>query len=411
MIETNWAGNHRYRADTIEHPATIEALARIILSAEHVRPLGSRHSFNDIADAPVLVSLEQLDKTIEVCADRTAVRVSGHATYAEVAARLGAEGLALHNMASLPHISIAGAVATGTHGSGDANGNLATAVTGLELVTADGAIVAVSKGDENFDGMVVGLGALGVVTHLTLAVEPSFEVQQFVFEGLRWERLEESFGAVFAGGYSVSVFTRWSESAAEQVWVKCRGGDNQMAERFFGAKAATVDRHPILEMPADACTAQLGVVGRWADRLPHFRAGFTPSAGAEIQSEFFVARDDAVGAMAAIRGIAHEIEPVLLVSEIRTIAADGLWMSPHYGRASTALHFTWRQEPVAVHRAVARVEEALAPFSARPHWGKVFTAFDSEGVDRLPDFLRLVDRLDPEGKFRNRWFDEWFTAP
>jgi xylitol oxidase len=322
--------------------------------------------------------------------------------------------MALHNLASLPHISIAGAIATATHGSGDANGNLATAVSAMELVTSDGEELTVARGEADFEGLVVGLGALGVVTRVTLDVEPAYEVRQRVFEGLEWDALHEHFDAITASGYSVSVFTRWG-ATVDQVWIKSRVTEapEQEREALFGAVAATVDRHPILGLDAVNCTPQLGAPGPWSDRLPHFRMGFTPSNGEEIQSEYHVARHHAEGAIRAVHALSETLRPVLQVCEIRTIAADELWMSSQYGRPTVALHFTWTREPEAVARVLVDLEAALAPFGARPHWGKAFRATAAEIAplyERLPDFARLARRLDPRGAFRNDWLERHVLA-
>jgi xylitol oxidase len=399
VIGANWAGTHSYRAQRLHRPAGVEELREIVARAPRVRVLGSRHSFTDIADSAELVSLEALPADVAV--EGGSVSVSAGLRYGELAEALQAEALALHNLASLPHISVAGAVATATHGSGDANGNLATAVAALELVTSEGEVVRVARGDEDFDGMVVGLGALGAVTRIVLDAEPTYEVAQRVFEGLAWEELFEHLDAITGCGYSVSVFTRWGE-VADQVWVKSR---TDPPEELFGARPATVERHPILGLDPVNCTAQLGVPGPWFDRLPHFRMGFTPSAGEEIQSEYHVGRSDAVGAIEAVRGLADVLRPVLQVCEIRTIAADALWMSPQYERDSVAIHFTWEREPDAVRRVLAQVEAALEPFDPRPHWGKLFLRAPS--YPRTPDFARLAARLDPRGAFRNDWMERF----
>jgi xylitol oxidase len=378
-----------------------------VARAPRVRVLGSRHSFSAIADADELVALDGLPADVVVDRDAGTVTCGAAMTYGELATALAAEGLALHNLASLPHISVAGAVATATHGSGDANGNLATAISGLELVTSTGDVVTASRGDDDFDGMVVGLGALGAVTRVALDVEPAYEVRQRVFEALNWDALYEHFDAITATGYTVSVFTRWGD-AVDQVWVKSRVDDAPERTRgeLFGAVAATVDRHPILGLDPVNCSRQLGVPGPWSDRLPHFRMGFTPSKGEEIQSEYQVPRAQAEAAIRAVHGLADTLRPVLQVSEIRTIAADGLWMSPQYGQATVGLHFTWTREPEAVARVLVDLEAALAPFQARPHWGKVFLA-DAATLaplyERRDDFAALAERLDPRGAFRNAW--------
>src|ERR687886_1278848 len=308
----NWAGNYTYRAQKLHRPSTIEQVQEIIANAPHVRVLGSRHSFNDIADSPELISLEAMP--MDVVVDHAANTVSFNAAlkYGQLVETLSAEGVALHNLASLPHISVAGAVATATHGSGDTNGNLATAVAGLQLVTSSGEIIEATRGEPDFDGLVVGLGALGAVTRITLDVEPAYEMRQRVFEGLSWEALFEHFDEISSCGYSVSVFTRWGETI-DQVWVKSRVTDEpeQVESNLFGAVAAEVDRHPILGLDASSCTPQLGRPGPWSDRLPHFRMGYTPSSGEELQSEYLVPRRHAVGAIEAVRTLADEIRPLI----------------------------------------------------------------------------------------------------
>ena len=403
----NWAGNYVYGAEKLHRPSTVEQVREIVATAPAVRVLGSRHSFNDIADSSELLTLEDMPR--DVVFDRAAGAVSFNAglKYGELMDALGAEGVALHNLASLPHISVAGAVATATHGSGDTNGNLATAVAGLELVTSDGEVVESFRGEPDFDGLVVGLGALGAVTRITLDVESAYEVRQRVFEGLGWEALFENFDEITSCGYSVSVFTRWGENV-DQVWVKSRVTDEpeNVRDDLFGAVAATVDRHPILGLDAASCTPQLGRPGLWSDRLPHFRMGFTPSSGEELQSEYLIPRRHAVGAIGAVRALAEKIRPVLQVSEIRSVAADRLWMSTSYGRETVCIHFTWKPEREAVGDVIVQLEAALAPFGARPHWGKVFHTEAAEIAplyERLPDFVRLVERLDPRGAFRNSW--------
>jgi xylitol oxidase len=369
--------------------------------------LGSRHSFNDIADADELLVLDGLPGEVSVDHDAGTVTVPAAMRYGELAERLRAEGLALANLASLPHISVGGAVATATHGSGDANGNLATAVAGLELVCGTGELLTAARGDPDFDGLAVGLGSLGAVTRLTLDVEPDYQVRQRTFEGLAWDRLFGHLGEITSAGYSVSLFTRWGETV-DQVWVKSRvtGAPEEVRQELFGAVAATQDRHPILGIDPVNCTRQLGVPGPWSDRLPHFRMGFTPSSGEELQSEYHLPREHAVAALQALRGLSGVIRPVLQVSELRTVAADRLWMSPQHGRDTLSVHFTWHKDWPAVRAVLAEVEAALAPFGARPHWGKLFLAGGADLAplyERLGDFTRLAGQLDPRGVFVNDW--------
>jgi xylitol oxidase len=407
VATTNWAGNYSYRAGTVHRPETLDELRAIVSRAPRVRALGSRHSFNEIADSDELVAMDSLPADVVFDHEAQTVSLGGGLRYGDLAGTLAAEGVALANLASLPHISVAGAISTGTHGSGDGNGNLATSVAGIVLATSEGELVSAARGDPDFDGMIVGLGALGAVTRVTLDVEPAYEVRQRVFEGLAWDALFENFDAISACGYSVSVFSRWEETA-DQVWVKSRVSEaaEDIRDDLFGARAATTDRHPIIGIDPVNCTPQLGVPGAWSDRLPHFLMGFTPSSGDEIQSEFIVARRDAVAAIEAVRAIGDEIRPLLQVTELRTIAADRLWMSPQYGQDSLAIHFTWTSDQAAVERVLVDIEDALAPFHPRPHWGKVFLA-DAATIasryERLPDFAALAERLDPRGAFRNDW--------
>jgi xylitol oxidase len=407
----NWAGNITFRAARRHRPSTIDELRRVIAESERIRAIGTAHSFNRIADSTGdLVSVSGLRPSISIDAEAATVTVGGAMRYGDFARDLHAAGYALHNLGSLPHISVAGAVATGTHGSGDRNGNLATAVRALRMVTADGDLVTLRRGEAGFDGAVVALGMLGVVVDVTLAIEPTFEVRQFVFERLPWSRLVESFDEIFRDAYSTSLFTSWSGPVVDQVWRKKRtdefappGGD------WFGAVPATGPLHPIRSMPADNCTAQLGAPGPWHERLPHFRLEFTPSAGDELQSEFLVPREHAVAALTAVDGIRDRIAPVLQISEIRSIAADELWLSPSYRRETIGLHFTWIPDTAAVLPVAAAVEEVLAPFAPRPHWGKIFTtALDAVAAryERWDDFQRLAATYDPGGKLRSQ-YDAW----
>jgi xylitol oxidase len=404
---TNWAGNYRYRASTLHRPSSIEELQEIVAARPRLRVLGSGHSFTDIADSSELVTIEALP--VELAVDRAAGTVSfgGTLRYGELAQALLEEGLALANLASLPHISVAGAVSTATHGSGIANGNLATSVAALELVRSDGSLLSVARDDPDFNGLVVALGAAGAVTRITLDVEPAYEVRQRVFEGLRWEELFEHLAEIGSRGYSVSAFTRWGD-IVDQVWVKSRVTDELevVDAELFGARAATVDRHPIIGLDPVNCTPQLGVPGPWSERLPHFRMGFTPSSGEEIQSEYHVPSRSAVDAIDAVRRLSDSLRPLIQVTEFRWIAGDELWMSPEYHNDTVAIHFTWAPEPDAVMRVLHDIEEALAPFEARPHWGKLFAA-DGSAIgalyERRADYIALLERIDPRGAFRNDW--------
>ncbi|EGG45000.1 MULTISPECIES: FAD-binding protein [Streptomyces] len=404
---TNWAGNIIYTAEELHRPRSLDALRAVVADSARLRVLGSGHSFNEIAEPGadgVLLSLDALPSEVAVDTAARTVRVGGGVRYAELARVVHAHGLALPNMASLPHISVAGSVATGTHGSGVANGPLAAAVREVELVTADGSTLVVGRDDPRFDGMVTSLGALGVVTALTLDLEPDYEVAQHVFTELPLEGLD--YEAVAASAYSVSLFTDWRAPGFRQVWLKRR--TDQAEVDFPWAAPATEKMHPVPGMPAVNCTEQFGVPGPWHERLPHFRAEFVPSSGAELQSEYLLPRGHATAALHAVEEIGAVLAPVLQTCEVRTIAADAQWLGPAYGRDSVALHFTWVEDTELVLPVVRRLESALDGFDARPHWGKVFTTAPATlraRYPRLADFAALAAELDPAGTFRNAFVE------
>ena len=405
---TNWAGNQQYSATALLHPRTLTELRRLVADTAALRILNTGHTFNEMADCDVLVGLDQLEGAcaIEVNRKTLSVVVGPAVTYAQLAVALEAEDLALANMASLPHISVAGAIATGTHGSGDRLGNLATSVRAVRLLTSEGEEIEIGMSDRCFPGVVIHLGALGIVLGVTLAVEPSYQLRQDVYLGMDWGTLAENLDAISSAGRSVSVFHDFGEQARE-VWVKRDPqAESDLISELFGAVAAAAPRNPVPGGDPVNCTPQLGVPGPWHERLPHFRSGFTPSAGDEIQSEYFVAREDGPAAIDALRELGDVIQPILYVAEMRTVAADDLWLSGQYHRDSIALHFTWRRQPEAVASACAEIERTLAPFSPRAHWGKASSLSAgaiAESFPRLADFLTLRDELDPSGKFLNTW--------
>ncbi len=414
---TNWAGNLTYRAARLHRPTSVAEVQEIVSRSPRVKALGSRHCFNDVADTTGdLVSLEDLQDDVAFDlpgGDAPGVAwVPGGMQYGRLLPELARRGYALHTLASLPHITVAGATATGTHGSGNRNGSLSTSVVGLELVRSDGELVTLGPGSPDLPGAVVHLGALGVVTRIGLRVQPTFSVRNNVYLGLTWERLAADLDGVADAAYSVSVFTNWHEITS--VWVKSRVDELETApEEFFGARSATVPTHMLPDTPVENLTQQLGVPGEWHERLPHFQVGFTPSRGEELQSEYFVPREHARTAVEALRALAPRLAPLLMAGEIRTVAADELWLSPAYGTDVLALHFTWLRDQPGVRAVLPAIEEALAPCDARPHWGKLFTTGAAE-LDRLyprlGDFRALVRRYDPRGAFRNDFLDRTVAA-
>lgn len=409
----NWAGNITYSTGNIHIPATTDAVRDVVKQCNKLRALGSRHSFNRIADSTQnQISLADLNQ-IEIDDAARTVTVGAGVKYGQLAPVIDARGFALHNLASLPHITVAGAIATATHGSGLHNGNLATVVRALELVNANGDLVhlARDKDGDAFLGAVVGLGSVGIVTRVTLDMQPTYQVGQTVYQDLSFDQLEHNLDSIFGAAYSVSLFTDWQHHRATQVWIKRRlapGENHQWAAEFYGAKRATEKLHPVTGHSAESCTEQMGIPGPWYERLPHFKMGFTPSSGRELQTEYLLPREHGYEAIMAVEKLKDRITPHLFVTELRTIAADNLWMSTAYQRDSLAIHFTWKPEWDAVKQILPQVEAQLKPFAPRPHWAKLFTVPPQQlqaEYARLGDFKTLLQRHDPGGKFRNEFID------
>ncbi len=406
---TNWAGNVTYATDRLHEADSVEKVRTLVRAEKKLKVLGTRHCFNTIADSRYnLLSLKPMHEVGVIDPDARTVTVEAGITYGQLCPYLDGKGWALHNLASLPHISVAGACSTATHGSGEKNGNLATAVAGLEMVTAAGDVVKLSPETDRdlFHGAVVGLGALGAITKVTLKLQPTYQVKQYVYENLPFDQMKEHFDEIQASGYSVSLFTDWQKHNVNELWIKSRVGGTEFGApaEYFGAKLATKNLHPIAEISAENCTEQMGVPGPWYERLPHFKMGFTPSAGKELQSEYFVPRQNAIDAILAVERLREQVSPHLLITEIRTIAQDDLWMSTCYQRPSVTIHFTWKPDWPAVQQVLPLIERELTPFAYRPHWGKLFTTDPAElrkKYERLRDFVELAKKYDPQGKFRN----------
>lgn len=409
---TNWAGNFSYSTKNLQSPKTIDEVQALVKKLDKLKVLGTRHCFNRIADSKAnLVSLAHFDEVIDLDKKAHTVTVGSGIRYGKLAEYLNKNGFALHNLASLPHISVAGACATATHGSGRGNGNLSTAVRAIEMINGRGELVTLSrdKDGEQFLGAVVGLGGLGVVTKVTLDIKPTFNIRQVVYENLSFGQLGHHFDDIMSSGYSVSLFTDWENKNISEVWVKQLDEPGaSIKPEFYGAKAATKNLHPIITLSAENCTEQMGVPGPWHERLPHFKMGFTPSSGKELQSEYFVPYHHAYEAMLAVEKLHAQISPHLFITEIRTIKEDNLWMSTCYKRSSATIHFTWKPEWAAVKKLLPMIESQLAPFNPRPHWGKLFTMAPQtlkSRYEKLPEFRQLLAHHDPKGKFRNEFLD------
>jgi alditol oxidase len=409
---TNWAGNLTYSTDNLLTPKNIAELQEAIKKCKKLRGLGTKHCFNKIADSDQnQISSSAFNKVVSLDKINNTVTVEAGIKYGEFCKYLDDNGYALHNLASLPHISVAGACATSTHGSGIKNGSLATAVVAIEFVNGKGELVQLTKEKDGgeFLGAVVNLGALGMVTKLTLGLQPTFKMKQVVYQNLPMSELENNFEAIMSAGYSVSLFTDWKNKNVSEVWIKSKSDDmKNVAPTFYGATLATKNLHPIEALDPVNCTEQMAVEGPWYERMPHFKMGFTPSSGKELQSEFFIPFENAFQGLMAIEKLNEKVSPHLMITEVRAIAADDLLMSPFYKKACVAFHFTWKQEIEAVNAVLPFIEQALAPYNPRPHWGKVFTmqpAVLQSRIEKLHEFTSLMSKHDPEGKFRNAFID------
>lgn len=410
-VRKNWARNYTYQAENYHEPATVEQLQELVRKLNKQKALGSRHCFNNIADSPTnQISTAKLKGIVKLDKENKTITIESGTRYGDFSEELHQSGFALHNLASLPHITVVGACATATHGSGVKNGNLATPVVAVELINPQGELIKLDRDHPDFHAVVVGLGAFGIISKITLEIENTYQVKQNVFLDLPLESVQNHFNEIMTSGYSVSLFTNWMDQKVSEVWVKRRMDSNleDLGDEFYGAKAATRNLHPVIHQSANSCSEQMGVPGPWHERLPHFKMGFTPSTGAELQSEFFVPYTNAVEAILAVEQLKEEIYPHLIISEIRTIAADNFWMSPCYKQDSIAIHFTWKPKKEEVMKMIPKIETVLQPFGVRPHWGKLFTIRPDilhDRYERYTDFLSLAKQYDPEGKFRNQYLE------
>ncbi len=399
----NWSKNVDFNDRDFLQPGSLAELQEMVRSNQKIRARGTAHSFNEIANTSgCAINLAKMPRVIEVNSNKSSVRVAAGLTYGELAPVLQSQGWALNNLASLPHISIAGSISTGTHGSGIKNQSLANQVISLDIVTCEGELRHIDRTNPAFSALVVGLGLGGIVYQYELKVEPTFEIRQVIYPQIPFDILQRNFDEIMGTAYSVSYFTDWSSDQVGNLWCKFR--DNEVIPKSVGGNSKAESKyHPIPSVDPTACTDQFGESGDWHQRLPHFRLEFTPSVGEEIQTEFFIDRKDAAAALDVISKLGDVIYPLLWITELRTIAADELWLSGAYQRDTVAIHFTWKKVD-AIYSVIQKVEDALRPFNYRPHWGKVFTAdakYLSTVYPRMGEFKALILALDPSKKFEN----------
>lgn len=401
----NWSKNVDFNDRDYLQPESLSELQELVRVHQKLRARGTAHCFNEIANtSSYAINLSKMPKTIEVDSTSYSVKVAAGLKYGELAPILHQQGWALNNLASLPHISIAGSISTGTHGSGINNKNLANQVLSLDLVTAEGELRHIDHANPAFNAIVVGLGLGGVIYQYELKIEPTYQIRQVIYPSIPLDVLQRNFDGIMGTAYSVSYFTDWSSDQVGNLWCKFR--DNEVIpESVGGCTKAEKKYHPIPSVDPVACTDQLGEPGYWHERLSHFKLEFTPSVGEEIQTEFFVDRKDAAVAIEAVSKLGSEIAPLLWISELRTVAQDELWLSGAYQRDTLAIHFTWKKLDV-IYPVIERVEAALKPFNYRPHWGKVFTAdatYLKNVYPKMGEFQALMQALDPGKKFENNF--------
>ncbi|MGI9613109.1 MAG: FAD-binding protein [Acidimicrobiales bacterium] len=414
----NWSLNIDFNAAAVHEPTTIDELQSIVARAPKAKALGSAHSFNTIADTGGdMISMAGLDRVIGVDREAKTVTVEGGISYGALGPLLHSEGSALRNLASQPQFTIAGACATATHGSGDGNRGLATQVVSVDLITGTGDLVTIDDDDEDFAAVAVGLGAFGAIARATLAVTETYDVAQELHLDLPLSNAIDHLDEIFASAYSVSYFTDFRSNTINQLWRKhhLEPGDGrlpQTPDRYFGATRAAEKLAPSGAKDADRVTDQLLESGPWFERLPHGRFDVPLEPGSQLQSEYFVEREDGPAALAALAELGPVMSPVMVMGEVRTVAGDELWLSP-YPTDSLALHLSWTTDWAAVRPVLREVEAALAPFAPRPHWGKLYEMESSSIVERYPrfgDWAAAVERLDPAGVFRNPFLDDLLAA-
>lgn len=403
----NWSENFTFEATGVERPKTIAQLQDVVAAAPRAKAVGTRHCFTRIADSPggVLVDTSGLDVGVTVDHDTMTATVPAGWSYSKIVAELEAQGVALPNLASLPHVSIAGATATGTHGSGDTNQVMAACMSGIELVDGEGELRTIDSGHPDLKALSVGLGAFGIFTTLTVDVEPSYLVQGAYFRETSWQNLLDNLDDVMASAYSVNLHAAYSDTNVRGIWSKYRLEGSEpldLPDELFGMTRVegqlTPGKNTIINEP-----------GPWSERLAHFTPESAPSAeGDELQTEYFVDRKHGAAAINALRKMGADLDPHLHGTEIRTVASDDLWLSPCYRRETLSLGMTWRKHEPEVRALLPRMEEALAPFEARPHWAKLF-AYDRSALldqfEHLDATLTLAESYDPNGTFNNPYLE------
>ena len=435
-IPQNWAKTVYYN-HTIHYPKTVEEIQHILQYHAKIRVLGSMHSFNNITKLPqefngVYISMSNMNQVIKCCRGER-VTIQPGITFGELGEYLHERNFGFHNMASLPHITVGGAISTGTHGAGVFNGNLASHVMQVKLISADGKLRTYRIGqDPEFQHIPVSFGLAGIIVEIELDIVPDYDIQQCIYENLPFNTIKKSdYKTAFSSAYSFSIFTQWKNRKFTSIWAKyrLRKGRNGNEESIMidcpdmnKIKPSSNKVHPL---PGGDTSFVSGGIGKNYKEpgyvgLPHFLMEGVPSQGEELQSEYFVSSHmfDVV-----IEVLFHHFEEnpklydLLYVSEMRFVAGDKLTLSPqHVLGSSIGFHFTWKKEFDQVVDALKGIENVLKPYNALPHMGKLFTMTGRElegkyGQRNLRAFQSFVAPLDPLKKFVNPFLQNLILLP
>ncbi len=413
----NWSGHTSFTARRYHEPTSVEEIQDIVSSSSQVRVIGSRHSFNGIADSSVdQLWLGAMNQKVIIDTLNKKATVPAGITYTELCPVLEETGFALTNLASLKHITVAGAVTTATHGSGNGVGNLATVVSGVEMVSANGDLVEYTR-EQNpdiFPGVVVSLGALGIITRYTLDLVPSFLIQQDSYENIPFSEVYEHYGEITNSAYSVSLFPTWQNDYCETLVLKRKASSKEplsTPDTFFGARSRPPEK--ARKASEGRSYSPFGKPATWHESLPHYSLHEPEKMGNELQSEYFLPRENLVEALKAVQSLKEDLEPILGGSEIRSVAADDLWMSPANGQDIVGIHFNWLKKWDGIKLFLPKLEAALRPYSAMPHFGKLFHMGHEELKEVYPalnNFRKLILESDPEGKFNNDFIKKYILG-
>ncbi|KAI1700234.1 d-arabinono-1,4-lactone oxidase domain-containing protein [Ditylenchus destructor] len=357
----NWGNNFRFSTQNIQYPTSVEEVQQIVRNANKLRVVGTRHSFSKIADSPnTMLSTLALKNIIGFDPTVPSITVQAGITYTDLNPFLPNYG----------------------------------------------------PNDPELKAIAVGLGAFGVITQVELEVEPTFNLTNYVFVNMPEQDIYDHFDEIENLGYSVQLFTDFSTPGVwDQVWVWVRSDENSNVgnmQNLYGA-TRTHEQVTAIEALPPTYLMEQGKEQPWYYGLVDYHLGLSGFDGAEIQSEYFMPYENAIPAIQAVSNFSDLIAPRVYTMLIRTIKGDDLWMSESFNETTVAIHFTWKPNMTAVMEVLPQIEQALLPYGARPHWGKVFAQGPETYLHRYPklnQWKQLAETLDPTHKFRNKFLED-----